>query len=32
MPNMGDLKWVKSAKTYSFKLPTEYYSTMKRGH
>ena len=32
MPNMGDLKWLKSAKTYSFKLPTEYYSTMKRGH
>jgi len=31
MPNMGDLKWLKAAKTYSFKLPTEYYSTMKRG-
>lgn len=31
MPNMGDLKWRKSGATHSFKLPTEYYSTMKRG-
>ena len=32
MPNMGDLKWRKSGNTHSFKLPTEYYATMKRGH
>ena len=32
MPNMGDLKWRKSGDTHSFKLPTEYYATMKRGH
>ena len=32
MPNMGDLKWRKSVNTHSFKLPTEYYATMKRGH
>merc|ERR1711936_1315472 len=29
-PNMGDLKWLKSAQTHSFEFPAEYYS-MKKG-